>query len=318
MRIAVIGAGAVGGYFGGRLAHAGEDVIFLERGRTLKALREEGLHLDSVEGKFDVVPAQATDDPKSVGAVDAVLIAVKGWQVPGAIETIRPMLGPETFVVPLMDGIEAPDQLAAAFGRQHVAAGLAVMLGSAVAPGCIHNTLPTSITIGELDGEISGRMERLRNAFERAGVTVAISSDILRARWEKLILVGPWSAVGAVTRAPLGVVRTMPETRLFMEETMREVVTVALARGSAVSDDIVKQSLAMLDGAPASAFGNMRDILDGRPSELETEVGAVVRLAKALGVDAPHHKFLYASLLPRERKARGEIEFPASREKSPS
>src|SRR5262245_35892448 len=122
MRIAMIGAGTVGGYFGGMLAHGGEDVTIVERGTTLKAIRDEGLHIDDVKGDFEVHP-RATDDPKSVGFVDAVLLAVKGWQVPGAIETVRPLMGPGTIVVPLMDGIEAPDQLAAAFGRDRVMGG---------------------------------------------------------------------------------------------------------------------------------------------------------------------------------------------------
>ncbi|MGE5443787.1 MAG: ketopantoate reductase family protein [Ignavibacteriales bacterium] len=317
MRIAVVGAGVVGGYFGGHLAHAGEDIVFVERGRTLQALREHGLQVESVDGNFIVRSAQATDNPKSVGAVDMVLLAVKGWQVLGAIETIRPLMGPDTFVVPLMDGVEAPDQLAAAFGKERVAGGLAVMLGRAVAPSHIRNTLPqTSISIGELDGRSSARIVRLQKAFERAGVAAKIATDILSARWEKLILVGPWSAVGAVTRAPLGVVLNIPESRQLLEGAMYEVLAVARAHGARVSDDTVKQSLAYLNQAPAAAIGNLRDIIEGRPSELETEIGAIVRLAKAVGIEVPRHVFLYASLLPQERKARGEIEFPAAEEKS--
>ncbi len=305
MRIAVVGAGPVGCYFGGHLAHAGEDVVFIERGRTLEALCRQGLRIDDVNRSFTVHPLQATGDPKTVGEVDVVLLAVKGWQVVGAIETIRPLMGPGTCVIPLMDGVEAPDQMAAAYGKERVAAGIAIMLGRPASPGHIRNTLAhTSITLGEVDGRASERMARLQEAFGRAGVRAVISSDIVSARWEKLVLGGPWSAIGAVTRAPLGVVRSLPETRELLEGAMNEVVHVARASGAKPSDDVVAQSLAALDHAPEAAIGNMRDFVEGRPSELETEVGAIVRLGRKLGVEAPRHAFLYAALLPQERKAR--------------
>lgn len=315
----MLGAGPVGGYFGGRLAHAGENLVFVERGATLRALRDQGLRVDSPDGNFVVRPIIATGDAQTVGAVDVVLVAVKGWQVLPAVETIRPLVGPSTLVVPLMDGVEAPEQLATAFSKDHVVAGPAITLGRSIVPGHIRNRLPhSSITIGELDGGTSERIVRLQSAFQRAGVTATVSADILKARWEKLVLVGPWSAIGAVTRAPLGVVRTLSETRQLLERSIREVVAVARAFGTALSDDVVGQSLQTLDRAPETAIGNMREIIDGRPSELEVEVGAIVRLARRLGVEVPCHSFLYASLVPQERKARGEIVFPIEDEKSAS
>ncbi len=322
MHIAVVGAGAVGSYFGGHLAHAGEDVVLIERGRTLEALGEHGLRIDDVKRSFIVHPVRATADANSVGEVDIVLLAVKGWQAAGAIETIRPLMGPHTCAIPLMDGVEAPDQLAAAYGKGRVAAGIAIMLGRSVEPGHIRNSLPhTSISIGELDVRGSERMVGLQVAFERAGVHAVISPDIVSARWEKLVLVGPWSAIGAVTRAPLGVLRTMPETRELLEGAMNEVVQVARASGAKPSDNVVAQSLAALDFAPDIALGNMRDILEGKPSELETEVGAVVRLGRKLGIEVPRHTFLYATLLPQERKAREQTKAlpqPISEAKSPA
>ncbi len=310
MRIAVIGAGAVGGYFGGRLAHGGEDVVFIARGQSLKAIREKGLRIEDVSADFTVT-VKVTDDPDSPGFVDVVLLAVKGWQVPEAIETMRPLMGPNTYAVAVMDGVEAPDQLAAAFGKPRVVGGLAVMLGWVVTPGHIRNTMAqSSISLGELDGHQSERVLRLQQAFEQGGVIAKIAPDILAIRWEKLIMVGPWSSIGAITRAPLGVVRKMPETRKFLEETMQEVLAVAVARGAKLSNDTVERAMDWLDHVPGTAIGNMRDVVDGRPSELETEVGAVVRLASALGVDVPRHAFLYAGLLPQEERARGEIEFP--------
>ncbi len=192
MRIAVVGTGAVGGYFGGRLAQAGEDVVFLARGAHLHAIQEHGLQVESVDGDFAIRPAQVTDDPTGIGSVDLVLLAVKGWQVSQAIETMRPLVGPQTFVVPLLNGVEAPEQLAAVFGAHRALGGLCGLFGSVVGPGRIRNVLPRPfVTIGELDHATSRRSEQLRQAFEHAGVQVSIAADIHAALWEKLLFVGP-------------------------------------------------------------------------------------------------------------------------------
>src|SRR5690348_8923418 len=188
MRIAVVGTGGVGGYFGGRLAQAGEDVVFIARGATLSALRESGLRVESADGDFRIQPAQATDDTATVGPVDAVLLAVKGWQVPDAIEAIRPLMGDETFIAPLLNGVEAPDLLAEAFGQRHVIGGLCGLFGSIVAPGHIRNMLARPfVSLGELDSPGSERIERLRQAFAQVGVQATIAADIRAALWEKLL-----------------------------------------------------------------------------------------------------------------------------------
>jgi 2-dehydropantoate 2-reductase len=312
MRIAVVGTGGVGGYFGGRLAQAGEDVVFLARGTHLRAIQEHGLQVESADGDFTVCPAQATDDPAQIGPVDLVLLTVKGWQVPQAIETMRPLVGSESFVVPLLNGVEAPEQLAATFGTRSVLGGLCGLFGSVVGPGHIRNVFPRPfVTIGELDHEPSERCDHLRMAFERAGVQASIAANIHAALWEKLMFVGPFGGVGAVTRAPVGVLRSQVETRNLLEGTMREVFVLARARGVCVADEAVEKALALIDHSPEQATASMqRDIMAGRPSELESQLGVVVRLAHLAGVDVPLHTFLYACLLPQERKARGEIEFP--------
>jgi 2-dehydropantoate 2-reductase len=312
MRIAVVGAGAVGGYFGGRLAQAGEEVVFLARGANLQAIQEHGLQVESVDGDFAIRPAQATDDPAGIGPVAMVLLAVKGWQMKQAIETMRPLMGAETVVVPLLNGVEAPEQLVAAFGAHHVLGGLCGLFGSVVNPGYIRNILPKPfVTIGELDHTTSPRCEQLRLAFERAGVQVTIAADIHADLWEKLLFVGPFGGVGAVARAPVGVLRRQVETRRLLEGTMREVFVLARARGVRVGEGAIEQTLNAINHLPEQATASMqRDIMTGRPSELESQLGAVVRLAHPVGVEVPCHTFLYASLLPQERKARGEIEFP--------
>ena len=312
MRIAVVGTGAVGGYFGGRLAQAGQDIVFLARGAHLRAIQEQGLQVESVDGDFAISPAHATDDPAQIGHVDLVLLAVKGWQVPQAIETMRPLLGPETFVVPLLNGVEAPEQLTAVFGVRRILGGLCGLYGSVVGPGHIRNVLPRPfVTIGELDNAPSERSEQLRQAFEHARVQATITADIHAALWEKLLFVGPYGGVGAVTRAPVGVLRRQRETRSLLEATMREVFVLARARGVRVGEEAIAKALAGIDLSPEQATASMqRDIMAGRPSELESQLGVVVRLAHLAGVEVPLHTFLYACLLPQERKARGEIEFP--------
>jgi 2-dehydropantoate 2-reductase len=311
MRIAVFGTGAVGGYFGGRLAQAGEDVVFIARGPQLQALQERGLRVESPRGDFSVHPAQATDDLAQVGTVDAVLVGVKAWQVSQAAEAMRPLVGPDTFVVPLQNGVEAPDQLAAVLGEEHVLGGLCRIVSFLVEPGHVrHAGLEPYVSFGELDDRLSDRAERLRAAFARAGVTAEIPPDIRVAMWGKFLFIAAFSGVGAVTRAPAGVLRTLPETRGMLENAMREVLAVAHARGIALSEESIPDTMALIDGLPSAGTASMqRDIMAGRPSELESQNGALVRLGQEVGVATPLHAFIYHSLTPLEMRARGRVEF---------
>jgi 2-dehydropantoate 2-reductase len=310
MRIAVFGAGAVGGYFGGRLAQAGEDVLFIARGDHLKAMQTAGLRVDSVEGDFVVDPIQATDDPGEVGVVDAILVTVKAWQVPDAAEAMQPMVGPKTFVVPLENGVEAPWQLAAVLGEEYVLGGLCRIISALVEPGHIrHAGISPTVTFGELDGSHSTRAERLLEAFEKAeGVTPSIAADVRAAMWEKFLFIAALSGVGAVTRAPVGVLRSLAGTRRMLEEAMEEILAVAGGLGVALSQEIVAETMAFIDALPESGTASMqRDVMAGRPSELESQNGAVVRLGLEVGVETPTHSFIYRSLLPQELRARGQL-----------
>ena len=310
MRTAVFGAGAVGGYFGGRLAQAGEDVALVARGEHLKAIRKNGLRVKSIEGDFTVDPIQATDDPAEIGEVDAVLVAVKAWQVPDAALAMRPMVGPETSVVPLENGVEAPSQLASALGEQHVLGGLCKIISTLSEPGTIsHTGISPIIAFGELDGHLSARAEKLRQAFDRAhGVRASIPPDIRVAMWEKFLFIASFSGMGAVTRAPVGVLRTLPETRQMLERAMREIVLLAQARDIDLSMEAVSETMAFVDDLPPEGTASMqRDVIAGRPSELESQNGAVVRFGQATGVDTPLHSFIYRSLLPQELRARRQM-----------
>ena len=312
MRIAIIGTGAVGGYFGGRLAQAGEDVIFIARGEHLQAMLDNGLRVDSIKGDFVVQPVHVTDDPKQVGTVDVILVGVKAWQVPEAAQAIRPMAGPQTFVVPLQNGVEAPSQLASTLGHEHVLGGLCGLISYVVEPGHIcHAGADPFIKFGELDNHPSERAERLRIAFDGTiGVTAEIPSDIHVAMWQKFMFVTAWSGLGAVTRSPVGIFRSLPETRQILEQIMQEIYKVAQAHKIRLSIDAIKKTMDFFDGLPQEGTASMqRDIMNGRPSELDVQNGAVVRLGQEVGIDTPVNSFIYHSLLPMERRARGQIQF---------
>jgi 2-dehydropantoate 2-reductase len=312
MRIAVFGTGGAAGYFGGRLAQAGEEVVFIARGEHLQALRTHGLRVDSVKGDFMVQSVQASDDPAQLGIVDAILVGVKAWQVPEAARAMRPLVGPKTFVMPLQNGVDAPTELAAVLGAEHVLGGLCRIISFVAGPGQIrHVGGEPYLAFGELDNRPSERTEKLRQAFARAqGVMVEIPADILAAIWQKFLLIASWGGVGAVTRAPIGVLRTLPETRPMLEQAMQEILSVALAHNIALSQEAINHSLAFIDSLPPAGTASMqRDIMEGRPSELASQNGAVVRLGQEVGVATPLHAFIYHSLLPLELRVRGEVEF---------
>lgn len=310
MRIAIFGTGGVGGYFGGRLAEAGEEVIFIARGEHLRAIQTQGLRVDSVLGDFTIQPGQASDDPGQVGPVDVVLMSVKAWQVTEAAEASRPLLGPQTFVVPLQNGVDAPGQLAAVLGWDRVLGGLCGLIAFVAGPGHIrHAGIDPYLTFGEWDNRPSERVERLRQALARAkGVIIEVPPDIQAAMWRKFMLIATWSGVGAITRAPIGVLRKLPETRQLLEQSLQEIFEVAKKQHIALPADMVSQTLAFIETFPAHGTASMqRDIMAGRPSELASQNGAVVRLGREVGVATPLHTFIYHSLLPSELQARGEI-----------
>lgn len=308
MRVAIFGTGGAGGYFGARLARAGEDVTFIARGEHLQAIRAHGLTVETPHGEIVIQPARATDDPSQAGVADVVLVGVKTWQVVEAAHAMRPLIGPETFAVPLQNGVEAASQLAEVLGASHVVGGVCGTLSWVIAPGRIRSIGDVHfVKLGELDNRVSERCERLRAAFERAGVNVEIPADIRQALWGKFLFVVSLGGVGAVTRVPVGVIRTVPETRQMLIRCMQEILAVARARDVPLADEIVADRLAFIDSlAPDGTTSLQRDIMEGKPSELEAWNGAVVRLGREAGVPTPLHEFIYHSLLPQELSARAE------------
>lgn len=309
MRIAVFGAGGIGGYLGGRLAQAGEDVALIARGEHLKAIREHGLRVDSINGDFVFRPSIATDNPVEIGVVDVVILGVKAWQVTEAAEALRPMIGQETCVLPIQNGVEAPSQLAAVLGTEVVLVGLAAIVSFVEGPGHIrHAAVEPLVTFGEMDDRPSPRTERLQQAFERAGVQAEIPPNIQAALWQKLMFISAISGVGAVTRVPAGVWRSLSETWEMAVQIVRETESVARAHGVALVGNEAEAAIASLGSVPPNSTVSMqRDIMEGRPSELEVQNGAVVRLGREADIPTPVNDFIYYSLLPQELKARGEL-----------
>lgn len=310
MRVVVFGAGGVGGYFGGRLALAGNEVVFIARGAHLQALREQGLRVKSIQGDFTVSPVEATDDPAQAGRADLLLVAVKAWQIPDVAAAMRPLMGPETVVLPLQNGLEAASQLADALGEAAVLGGTCAIYSYIEAPGCIeHIGIEPAVTIGERDRMARPRTERIRQCLEAAGIVAQVAPDINVPLWEKFLVLR-WGIIGAVTRAPAGVLRRLPEMRDMIDQAGREVIAVARAHDVPLSDDMLQRNMELLESLPPQATTSLqRDVIAGRPSEVDAQAGALVRLGQQVQVPTPLHAFLFHAILPLERQARGEIQF---------
>ena len=300
MRIGVFGAGAVGGYFGGRLAAAGEDVTFIARGAHLDAIRERGLRLDSPNGDLTLHPAQATDDPASVGPVDYLLFAVKLFDTEAVAEACKPMVGPDTTVVALQNGVESVDIVGGVLGRDHVLPGTVYIAAVIAEPGLIRQTGSFARMIfGEVDGGRSPRAEALEAACRAAGIDAVCSETVLTEIWMKFVVLSALSGATTVTRKPLGSLRADPDTRMLLRNAIAETVAVGRAQGVALPDDATDRQLAAIDGFPADMVASMLHALNaGKRMELDNLSGAVARLGRQSGVPTPVHDTLYAALKP--------------------
>src|ERR1044071_5371271 len=298
MRIVIFGTGGVGGFFGGRLARAGEDVTFIARGEHLHAIKANGLRVDSTAGDFVIYPTNATDDVSEVGETDLVILGVKAWQVPEAACAIKPIVGPNTTVLPLQNGVEAVSQLVAELGSANVIGGLCRIVSFVVGPGHIrHAGFTPSVIIGELNNLRTDRIIRIEEVFKHAGLEITIAPDIQVALWTKFLFIASFSGVGAMANAPAGVIRSDPKWRGYILNAMNEIYELAHARGVKLPPDSIDKVMSSVDGLPEDATSSMqRDIAAGKPSELESQNGAVVRMAREAGVEVPTHELIYETL----------------------
>ena len=307
-RIAIYGAGGIGGYFAAVLARAGYWVGLIARGRQLDAIRQNGLQVESPKGDFRVRLEQVTNRPEEIGPVDAVILAVKAWQVPEAAAAMRPLLSSATKVLPLQNGVEATEQLEQAITREHTLMGLCRIISSVAAPGRIrHGGLEPMVMLGEPDGsDLSTNARALSEALQAAGVMVETPPDMRVALWEKLLFIAAVSGVGAAARASIGEIRQCDPTRELLRKVMEEVHDVAAERGVRLAPDVVQRTMAFVETIPANGTASMqRDIAEGKPSELEAIIGVVVRYGDQAGIATPAMDYIYASLLPQERRVRG-------------
>ena len=308
MHIAVMGSGGLGGYFGARLAAAGTPVTFIARGDHLEAMRAKGLRVRSELGDVLVQPVTATNDPAEVGPADCVLFTVKAYDTEPAARAIRPLIGPETGVVTLQNGVESVATLARVLGREHVIGGAAYIPSVIAEPGVIQHTGRLArLVFGELDGRRSARVEGLLAAFTQAGVEARVSDRIEVEIWEKFVPLAAWSGVSAITRCSFGPVRADPDTRAMLLAALEEVIAVVRARGIALSADAIERSRTMLlETAPAGGRASMLEDLErGKPLELPWFSGTVVRLGKELGVPTPTHAFIATALKPHVQGTAG-------------
>ncbi len=305
MKIAIFGAGGVGGYFGGLLAHAGHDVTFIARGAHLEAIRSRGLQVKSVHGDFVVRPAQAADDPASVGPVDYVILAVKHYHLSQAAPALRPLVGASTTVVPLLNGVDAHEHLIQVLGPEPVVGGLCSIVSMIESPGVIRQESQLRrVVVGELDGRRSERVERIVQAWAACGAQAEHPPDIHVEMWTKFLFIASFGGVSSLARATIGEIVAVPETRTLLRDAMREVEAVGRAAGVALSEDVVERMMALVESFEPSATSSMqRDVTAGKPFELEAFSGTIVRRGAAHGVETPIHRSIYALLLPALRKA---------------
>jgi 2-dehydropantoate 2-reductase len=306
MKIAVMGTGGIGGYYGGLLARAGHNVTFIARGAHLQAIRTSGLQVKSVYGDFTIAPAQATDSPAEVGPVELVLVCVKTTDTDQAAQAIKPMVGPDTAVMSLQNGIDAAERIGAVVGIAHVLGGATWVSSAIEAPGVIRQVSQfRRIVLGELDGRVTPRAQAILETLASSGATVELADNILKVLWTKFVFISGISGVGSLVRLEIGDYRAVPETRALMAALMRDVEAVGRASGVALDADVVQQALVFIDNAAPSIKPSMqRDVETGRPSELDSMIGVIVRKGRQLGVPTPAADMVYAALLPGELQRR--------------
>jgi 2-dehydropantoate 2-reductase len=293
MKIAMMGSGGVGGFFGGRLAHAGYDVSFIARGAHLAAMRERGLIIENeLQGDIRVPKVQATDDPAQIGRVDLVIVSVKLWDTESAAKQIKPLLGPQTGVISLQNGVIKDDILRRELGDAAVMGGVGYVATTISRPGVIRQTgTMQRIVLGEYDGTKSARATFLHEALVRAGVNAELSDDVRRAIWEKYVFLVALSATTTTMRMPIGPIRENPQTRAFLRELIRETVAVGRAHGVALPEDYADNRLAFADGLPADMTSSMHhDLERGSPLEVNWLSGGVVQLGAAKGIPTPANR----------------------------
>ncbi|MFX0200537.1 MAG: 2-dehydropantoate 2-reductase [Candidatus Hodarchaeota archaeon] len=297
MRIAIMGAGGVGGYFGGLLARAGEDVTFIARGEHLQAMKKNGLQIRSLEGDFKI-EVQVTDDPLKVGPMDLILFCVKAYDTEEAALQAKPMIAENTTVISLQNGVEKEEILGRILGTKHIMGGLCLVTAFIEAPGVVTHHARKMLTFGEMDGSQSTRGKRILKVFKKAGINAILSPDIIKAEWEKFTFICAVSGLCCLTRLPIVTILQNKEIKQLYIDTMTEVIQVGRKRGADLNqEELIERFLNILKGAsPEIKPSMLRDLENGKQIEVEPLHGAIVRFGRALEVPTPINEVIYACL----------------------
>ena len=309
MKILIYGTGAVGGYFGARLAEAGNDVTFIARGKHLEAIQKNGLQIKSIDGDFTVNPAKATDTIQALNPdFDLIILGVKSWQVLDTAKAIKPILKESTLVLPLQNGVNNVDKLLSVIDKKHIIAGFCKIYAKIEGYGIInHFFYPPEISFGEIDNKKTNRILELQSIFEKAKFKTVIPEDIISDIWKKFMFICAVSGLGALTRVSIGAMVKNEETLNLLKKTVEEIYAIALANEVSLPEGMDKMMMGFIINQPYdSTASTQRDIMEGRPSELENFNGYIVKQGNKHGIGTPANEFVYNCLLPQERIARGK------------
>ncbi len=305
MNIVIIGAGGVGGYFGGKLAQAGYNTTFIARGQTLKKIQQNGLQVKSILGDFHIYPP-VTDDYNVVKEAELILLAVKSWQIETITQKIKPLLPSNTIVLPLQNGADNADRLSTILPPAQVIAGLCRIVSKIESPGVIdHFGYEPEIVFGEVNKQLTPRLETIKAVFDKAGFKNRSSNNIQREIWLKFLFITSISAMGALTRSVLGVMREDPFLRKKLLETAAEIVAVGTGLGIDINGRDIDSCFEIIDRIDYDTTMSLqRDMMEERPSELENFNGYIVHQGDILGIETPVNDFIYYSLRPMEEQVR--------------
>ncbi|HEY4786898.1 MAG TPA: 2-dehydropantoate 2-reductase [Bacteroidales bacterium] len=307
MKIAIIGTGGVGGYFGAKLGQSGNDVTFLARGEHLRVMQTNGLTVKSILGDFKIGQVKATDNVKNIGTADLIILGIKAWQVKDMALELLNIIDKNTVVLPLQNGILATEELTEHIDRRHVIGGLCRIISKIESPGVIqHMGVTPTIVFGEPDNSKSKRILEIQEIFNKAGFIGRVADDIEAELWKKFISICV-SGLLAVTRSTYGEIRTLKETRQLMIGLMSEIFILSKKMKINLESDFIEKTVSYIDGfSPDMTSSLARDVWAGKPSEIEYQNGTVVKLGNKYGVDTPINKFIYECILPMEKRARAK------------
>jgi 2-dehydropantoate 2-reductase len=308
MKIGIIGTGGVGGYFGACLAKNGFDTTFIARGENLKAIKSNGLEIKSINGDFTIQNVNVTDKIKDLENTDLIILGVKAWQIKEIREDIKNILHKDSIILPLQNGVLAYEELSEIIDNRNILSGLCRIISKIEKPGVInHVGVNPSIVFGEMDKSNTPRLNNLQSLFQKAKIDCKISQDIQADLWRKFIAICV-SGLLAVSKTTYGEIREIKQTRKMMIGLLDEIFLLAHKIGINIENDFVDKTVSFIDTFPKDSTSSLtRDVLEGKPSEIEYQNGTVVRLAKIHGVDTPINRFVYNCILPMEMKTRGQI-----------